>query len=118
MKVIIMGCGRVGEQVSRRLDEKGHQVSVIHDDAEVIERLGDKAAAKREADADKNLHDELNRKIREAGINAGFQNSAIRIADPARPSLKPVFPNLKLNVLLALLLVVSVWALVLAERLN
>jgi trk system potassium uptake protein TrkA len=38
--VIIMGCGRVGEQVSRRLDERGHQVAVIHDDAEVIERLG------------------------------------------------------------------------------
>lgn len=40
MRVIIMGCGRVGEQVSRRLDEKGHQVSVIHDADEVIERLG------------------------------------------------------------------------------
>jgi capsular exopolysaccharide synthesis family protein len=43
------------------------------------------------------------RKIREAGINASFQNSAIRIADPARPAIKPVFPNLKLNVLLAFL---------------
>ncbi|OGO15636.1 MAG: hypothetical protein A2Y93_14655 [Chloroflexi bacterium RBG_13_68_17] len=40
MRVIIMGCGRVGEQVSRRLDEKGHQVAVIHDADEVIERLG------------------------------------------------------------------------------
>lgn len=40
MRVIIMGCGRVGEQVSRRLDEKGHQVSVIHDADEVVERLG------------------------------------------------------------------------------
>jgi trk system potassium uptake protein TrkA len=40
MRVIIMGCGRVGEQVSRRMDEKGHQVAVIHDAEEVIERLG------------------------------------------------------------------------------
>ncbi len=61
------------------------------------------AARKREADADKNLYEELVRKIKEAGINAGFQSSAIRIADPARPSFKPVFPNVQLNVLLAFL---------------
>ncbi len=59
---------------------------------------------KREAEADKKLYEELVRKIKEAGINASFQNSSIRIADPARPGLKPVFPNMKLNVALALLL--------------
>ena len=58
---------------------------------------------KREADADKTLYDELVRKIKEADINAGFQNNNIRIADVARPGLKPVFPNLKLNLLLAFL---------------
>jgi capsular exopolysaccharide synthesis family protein len=61
-------------------------------------------ALKREADADKNLYEQLVRKIREAGINAGFQNSSIRIADAARPALKPVYPNHILNVLLAGLL--------------
>jgi capsular exopolysaccharide synthesis family protein len=45
----------------------------------------------------------LVRKIKEAGINAGFQNSSIRIADPARAAIRPVFPNMKLNVLLAFL---------------
>jgi capsular exopolysaccharide synthesis family protein len=58
---------------------------------------------KREAEADKTLYDELIRKIREADINAGFQNNNIRIADQARPSLKPVFPNIKLNLVLAFL---------------
>jgi len=58
---------------------------------------------KREAEADKQLYEELVRKIKEAGINASFQNSSIRIADEARPALKAVFPNLKLNVLLAFL---------------
>jgi polysaccharide biosynthesis transport protein len=58
---------------------------------------------KREAEADKRLYEELETKIKEAEINAGFQNSAIRIADSARPALIPVFPNLKLNLLLALL---------------
>ena len=60
-------------------------------------------AAKREAEADKNLYAELERKIREAGINAGFQNNAIRIADAARPGVRPVSPNILLNALLALL---------------
>lgn len=59
--------------------------------------------AKREAEADKNLYEELVRKIREAGINAGFQNNMVRIADMARPAWKPVFPKLWLNLLLAFL---------------
>jgi len=58
---------------------------------------------KREAEADKTLYEELVRKIKEATINSGFQNSAIRIADMARPAMKPVFPNIKLNALLAFL---------------
>jgi capsular exopolysaccharide synthesis family protein len=58
---------------------------------------------KREAEADKKLYEELVRKIKEAGINASFQNSSIRIADPARPGLKPVFPDIELNVALAFL---------------
>ena len=49
-------------------------------------------AAKREAEADKTLYAELVRKIKEAGINAGFQNSAIRIADAARPALHRYLP--------------------------
>ncbi len=60
-------------------------------------------ALKREADADKTLYEELVRKIKEAGINAGFQNSSIRLADAARPALKPVFPDMTLNVLMAFL---------------
>jgi capsular exopolysaccharide synthesis family protein len=59
---------------------------------------------KREAEADKTLYEELIRKIKEAGINAGFENSAIRIADPARAAFGPVFPNMKLNIALALML--------------
>lgn len=59
---------------------------------------------KREAEGDKKVYDELVRKIKEAGINASFQNSAIRIADAARPGSKPVFPRLGLNLIVALLL--------------
>ena len=65
---------------------------------------------KREAEGDKKVYDELVRKIKEAGINATFQDSSIRIADAARPGLKPVFPRLGLNLLVALLLATVVGA--------
>jgi len=75
---------------------------------------------KNEAEADKRLYEELVRKIREAGINAGFQNSAIRLADEARPGVKPVLPNVGLNVLLAFLFstVLAVGLAVLSDSLD
>ena len=77
-------------------------------------------ALKREADADKSLYEQLVKKIKEAGINAGFQSNAVRIADAARPALKPVFPNTTLNLLLALLFstILAVGGAVLADMLD
>ena len=40
MKVIVMGCGRVGLQVSLLLSNQGHDVTVIDHDANAISRLG------------------------------------------------------------------------------
>jgi trk system potassium uptake protein TrkA len=40
MKVIIMGCGRVGEQLSWMLTNEGHQVTVIDYNALSLARLG------------------------------------------------------------------------------
>lgn len=40
MKMIIMGCGRVGEQVSRLMANEGHEVTVIDCDANALARLG------------------------------------------------------------------------------
>ena len=76
---------------------------------------------KREADGDKKLYDELNRKIQEAGINAGFQsNSMIRIADEARAAARAIFPSLRLNLLLAMLFstLVGIGAAVLTDMLD
>jgi polysaccharide biosynthesis transport protein len=60
-------------------------------------------ALKQEADTDKALYEELIRKIREAGINASFESSSIRLADVARPALYPSFPKTLLNAALAFL---------------
>src|SRR5690242_7812648 len=75
---------------------------------------------KNEAEGDKKLYEELVRKIREAEINASFQNSSIRVADLARPGLRPVFPKMWLNVLLAFLFATffSVGAAVLGDVLD
>jgi polysaccharide biosynthesis transport protein len=75
---------------------------------------------KREAEGDKKLYEELVRRIREAGINASFQNSSIRVADLARPGLRPVFPKIWLNVLLAFLFAAffSVGAAILSDVLD
>jgi trk system potassium uptake protein TrkA len=40
MRVIIMGCGRVGEAVSRLMADEGHAVTVIDYDAAALARLG------------------------------------------------------------------------------
>lgn len=40
MRVVIMGCGRVGEQLARLMSEEGHRVAVIDYDASAFARLG------------------------------------------------------------------------------
>ena len=40
MKIIIMGCGRVGSQVSWLLVKQGHEVTVIDHDANALAKLG------------------------------------------------------------------------------
>lgn len=73
-------------------------------------------ALKREAEADKKLYDELARRIQEAGINSSFQSSPARIADRARPADLPAVPDLRLNLLVALLVSLSVALLAVIAR--
>jgi trk system potassium uptake protein TrkA len=40
MKIIVMGCGRVGEQVCRLMADDGHDVAVIDQDPAALARLG------------------------------------------------------------------------------
>jgi trk system potassium uptake protein TrkA len=40
MKVIIVGCGRVGAQLARQLDAEDHQVAVVDQQVAAFERLG------------------------------------------------------------------------------
>ena len=77
-------------------------------------------ALKRSAENDRELYEELTRKIKEAGINASFQNTSIRLADPARAPAWPVSPNIKLNLVLAFLLssMMAVGAALVSDRMD
>ncbi|MCW5978629.1 MAG: polysaccharide biosynthesis tyrosine autokinase [Bryobacteraceae bacterium] len=59
---------------------------------------------KREAEGDKRLYEELLRRIKESTINASIHNNGARIADPALPGPKPVFPRKGINTLVAFIL--------------
>ncbi|MCS6907352.1 MAG: TrkA family potassium uptake protein [Anaerolineales bacterium] len=39
MKIIVMGCGRVGEQFARLMDAEGHDVTVVDTDEAALERM-------------------------------------------------------------------------------
>ncbi len=59
---------------------------------------------KREVDSQSKLYDELLKKINEASINASIKATNLRLASLAVPPTEPVFPRVKLYVLLAFLL--------------
>ncbi|MFA0747778.1 NAD-binding protein, partial [Fervidibacter sp.] len=41
MRVVILGCGRVGSTLALMLDAEGHEVSVIDKDPDSFRRLGE-----------------------------------------------------------------------------
>ena len=75
---------------------------------------------KRDAETNKALYSDLERRIKEAGINAGFQNSSIRIADLARPPDSPVYPRKKLYLFLVFIVssILAICAAILADVLD
>jgi capsular exopolysaccharide synthesis family protein len=115
---------RVGIEYQQALEREadiGKAVEASKDESDKLNaRSFEYKAVKQEADSDKSLYDELWRKIQEAEINSSFQNSSIRLADPARPALGPAFPNTRMNVSLAFLfsLMLAVGAAVLVDILD
>jgi succinoglycan biosynthesis transport protein ExoP len=52
---------------------------------------------KMEAQDNRKLYDDLEQRIKEAGINANYENSSTHISEDARPAEKPLYPNVPLN---------------------
>ncbi len=88
---------RIGIEYQEAVNREAMLASAVKDTKAEFDRLNARSfeyqTLKREAESDKGLYEELVRKIKEAGINASFQNNMIRVADAARPGLKPVFPK-------------------------
>lgn len=58
---------------------------------------------KRDAEANKQLYDGLQQKLKEAGISAGLRSSNIRVVDPALVPKRPSKPQKSRNISLAIL---------------
>jgi len=99
---------RVASQYREALNREQMLEKAVTDEKAEWDRLNAKSfeyqQLKHEADADKSLYDELIRKIREADINNGFHNNNISIADFARPPAYPVYPNTRMNLIMAFLI--------------
>lgn len=115
---------RVGTEYQQAIDRETELNKAVEDSKDESDKLNASSfeykALKQEADSDKTLYDEMWRKIQEAEINASFQNSSIRLADPARATFSPVFPNTPMNAVLALLFssMLAVGAAVLVDLLD
>jgi trk system potassium uptake protein TrkA len=82
MKIIVMGCGRVGLQVSQMLAGEGHEVTVIDHDANAIARLSPdfKGRVVRGIGFDRNVLLEANVETAEAFVAASSSDNANIIA--------------------------------------
>ena len=107
MKVVIMGCGRVGSQLAARLDREGHRVGVVDLTAKSFSRLPEnfrgrtvvgtgidedvlRAAGIEEADAFVAVTEGDNRNIMAAQVAReifGVAECVARIYDPAREEI-------------------------------
>ncbi len=82
MKVIIMGCGRVGSQVSHLLVRHGHEVIVIDHDANALAKLGTdfKGRVVRGIGFDRNILIEAGVETAEGFVSASSSDNANIVA--------------------------------------
>ncbi len=82
MRVIVMGCGRVGLQVSQMLVSQGHDVTVIDHDANAIAKLGPNFKGKvvRGLGFDRNVLMEAKVETAEAFVAASSSDNANIVA--------------------------------------
>jgi succinoglycan biosynthesis transport protein ExoP len=81
-------------------DNLEHQKTEVNNMAEKMVKY---SILKRDADANKQLYDGLQQKLKEAGISAGLHSSNIRIVDPAMVPSGPSRPNKTRNIMMAFL---------------
>ena len=83
--------------LSQALDEQKKETGAMAD------RMVQYNILKRDAEANKQLYDGLQQKLKEAGISAGLRSSNIRVVDPALVPTYPSKPQKSRNISLAIL---------------
>ena len=76
MKVIIMGCGRVGATLAISMEKAGHRVTVIDSNADAFQRLG--TAFRGEKVQGSGIDEEV---LKEAGIETAEAFAAVTNGD-------------------------------------
>jgi trk system potassium uptake protein len=82
MKIIVMGCGRIGSQISMILDKEGHEVTVIDHDANSEGRLAPtfKGRVIRGLGFDRNVLNEAGIETADAFVTASSSDNANIVA--------------------------------------
>lgn len=99
---------RAKAEYQQALGNEERLAAVVHSTKTEVDGLSARALQyeqmKSQADSDKKLYEDLERRTAEADINNEFQDAVVQVAAPALPADKKVFPNIPLNVSLAFLL--------------
>jgi len=115
---------RVKVEYQQALGEEERLSAVVRSTKSEVEGLSARTLQyqqlKSDADNDKKLYEDLERRTTEAGLNNQFQDAIIQIAAPALPADIKVFPNTLLNLAIALVLaaVLSVIWVVVADAVD
>lgn len=90
--------GKRAENDYRAAHETEEHLKAVYVESKAeAERLNDKAIeygiAKQEADDSRGLYEDLYKRLKEAGVIAGFRSSNIAVVEPGRVPAKPAKPN-------------------------
>ena len=89
MHVVVMGCGRVGSAIARKLEEIGHSVAVIDQDPEAFRRLGPEFGGRQVTGLGFDRQTLLDAEVDSgafAAVSSGDNSNIIARGSPARPS--------------------------------
>lgn len=115
---------RVKVEYQQAVGEEQSLASVVHKTKAEVDGLSARALQyqqiKADADNDKKLYEDLERRTTEASLNNQFQDAVIQLTAPALPADAKVFPNTPLNVAIAFVLaaVLSVIWIVIADAVD
>ncbi len=110
MKLLIVGCGRVGSRIAAQMAEDGHEVTVVDEDPEALQRLPDDwpgtfvvghgldidvlvEARIAEADAAVDLHRRRQHQHRDRPDREDPVRLSLRCLPRARPGPRGVLPD-------------------------